>query len=137
MRGRLPVTVDNSESAERDGCIYLHKFLASDWSRDLHDHPKRFVSIGLWGGYVEERLVRHPYHHLGDSRSWRDRRQYKAPWIRTFPANHIHRVRVTPKGCWTLVLVGGTTREWGFWVTPFKWMHNRPYRAMFGGDEKC
>ena len=34
--------------------VYLHKFVADDWSRDMHDHPKRFVSIGLWGSYVEE-----------------------------------------------------------------------------------
>lgn len=24
--------------------IYLHKFVGDDWSRDLHDHPKRFIS---------------------------------------------------------------------------------------------
>ena len=34
--------------------LYLHKFIGSDWSRDLHDHPKRFISIGLWGSYIEE-----------------------------------------------------------------------------------
>ena len=32
--------------------IYLHHFVGDDWSRDLHDHPKRFISIGLKGGYV-------------------------------------------------------------------------------------
>ena len=34
--------------------IYLHKFVGNDWSRDRHDHPKRFISIGLWGSYLEE-----------------------------------------------------------------------------------
>jgi hypothetical protein len=29
--------------------VYLHHFVADDWSFDLHDHPKRFVSIGLRG----------------------------------------------------------------------------------------
>ena len=33
---------------------YLHRYLGSDWARDLHDHPKVFWSIGLWGGYVEQ-----------------------------------------------------------------------------------
>ena len=34
--------------------LYLHHFVGSDWSRDPHDHPKRFISIGLWGSYIEE-----------------------------------------------------------------------------------
>jgi hypothetical protein len=25
--------------------IYLHHFVGDDWSLDLHDHPKRFISI--------------------------------------------------------------------------------------------
>ena len=33
---------------------YLHRYRGSDWARDLHDHPKVFWSIGLWGGYVEQ-----------------------------------------------------------------------------------
>lgn len=34
--------------------IYLRHFVADDWSRGLHDHPKRFISIGLWGWYIED-----------------------------------------------------------------------------------
>lgn len=34
--------------------VYLHHFVGDDWSRDMHDHPKRFLSIGLRGRYVEE-----------------------------------------------------------------------------------
>ena len=33
---------------------YLHRYLGSDWALDLHDHPKVFWSVGLWGGYVEK-----------------------------------------------------------------------------------
>lgn len=29
--------------------IYLHRFVGDDLCKDLHDHPKRFVSIGLRG----------------------------------------------------------------------------------------
>ncbi len=108
--------------------VYVHRFVADDWSRDLHDHPKRFVSIGLWGRYTE--------HGPGGRR-----REYRAPWIRTFPASHIHRITLpracggcgTPEGhahrdplgcyiplflpleCWTLIVVGRPVREWGFW----------------------
>lgn len=82
--------------------IYLHHFVGDDWSRDLHDHPKRFISIGLRGWYIEET----PTH---------GKRIYRAPWIRTFPATHIHRLAVPSKNCWTLVIVLKPVREWGFW----------------------
>ena len=86
--------------------VYLHKFVGDDWSRDLHDHPKRFISIGIWGSYLEVYGfgVQGPF-----SRRWR------APWFRSFPAEHRHRI-TTPWGhCWTLVIVGAPEREWGFW----------------------
>ncbi len=82
--------------------VYIHRFVADDWSRDLHDHPKRFVSIGLSGGYTEE--------------TPRGFRHYAAPWIRTFPAEHIHRVALGKHHeCWTLVIVFRASRQWGFW----------------------
>ena len=91
----------------RERNVYLHRFVGSDWSRDLHNHPKRFVSIGLWGGYVEE--TPHP------DPDGVALRTYRAPWIRTFPAEHIHRL-IMPAGwtCWTLVFTGNVTQPWGF-----------------------
>ena len=62
--------------------IYLQHFIGDDWSLDLHDHPRRFISFGLWGRYLEET----PH----------GSRWYVAPWIRTFPAKHIHRI-IQPK----------------------------------------
>lgn len=95
--------------------LYLHHFVGNDWSLDFHDHPKRFISIGLKGQYWEDvpvdkkgyddfRLTRGCY-----SKAW------IAPWIRSFPANHIHRLRVPYKNTWTLVIVLRPVREWGFW----------------------
>lgn len=82
--------------------VYLHHFVGDDWSRDMHDHPKRFISIGLCGKYCEET----PH----------GERIYRAPWIRTFPAHHIHRLRlVGGEECWTLVIVLRAVRQWGFW----------------------
>lgn len=82
---------------------YLHHFVGSDWSRHLHCHPKRFVSIGLWGGYVEE---------TPDGE-----REYRAPWIRVFPHYHIHRLKLGRfKSCWTLVFVGREVSDWGFYT---------------------
>jgi len=90
--------------------VYVHHFVGDDWSRDMHDHPKRFVSIGLAGQYLEEtprpNSLRRPINE----------RIYRAPWIRTFPAHHIHRLRMIGRGdCWTLVIVFRATRPWGFW----------------------
>ncbi len=81
--------------------VYVHKFVADDWSRDLHDHPKRFISIGLWGSYIEE--------------TPQGERVYRAPWIRTFPAEHVHRLRLRSRVCWTLVITLRAVRPWGFY----------------------
>lgn len=93
---------------------YLHHFVGDDWSLDLHDHPKRFISIGLWGWYLEETPspVKNP---LVDPDRLRLVKKYHAPWIRTFGATHIHRLSVPSKSCWTLVIVLKPVREWGFW----------------------
>jgi hypothetical protein len=81
--------------------IYLHHFVGDDWSLDLHDHPKRFISIGLKGWYREETPS--------------SQCEYHAPWLRTFAAEHIHRLTVPSKNCWTLVIVLKPVRSWGFW----------------------
>lgn len=90
--------------------VYLHKFVGDDWSTDLHDHPKRFISIGLRGRYVEiTECKRRPgilqYH------DWR------APWFRSLAATHKHRLRMVPgETCWTICIVLRPVREWGFWA---------------------
>lgn len=102
---------------------YLHHFIGEDWSRDLHDHPKRFISIGIWGSYVE-------YTPIGRT-DWSNEngqiviaRVFRAPWIRSFPATHIH--RLSAKNCWTIVIVLKTEREWGFWHAG-RFIHWRSY----------
>lgn len=92
---------------------YLHHFVGDDWSLDLHDHPKRFISIGLWGSYVE--LT--PF--LPADSEWAKlgpvRTTYSAPWVRSFSANYIHRIVVPSRSCWTLCVVLKNVRPWGFW----------------------
>lgn len=34
--------------------LYLHHFVGDDWARDMHDHPKRFITVGLWGGTMKK-----------------------------------------------------------------------------------
>lgn len=166
-----------------DYAVMLHRFLGDDWSRDLHDHPKRFISIGLWGGYIEETpasladgrwevatdtdgamvrvrwsqpaadgahlYVRHypntswgrmacdthveDFERRGVSPTewgWRPgvtRRAYRAPWVRTFPADYVHRIVLDGgRGAWTLCIVLKATRKWGFW-TRQGWVFWRDY----------
>lgn len=95
--------------------VYLHYFVGDDWSQDQHDHPKRFISIGLWGGYIEETPTGEVH--------------YRAPWFRTFPAEHIHRLRLGQhRCCWTLVIVLKPVRPWGFWHDG-RWIPWREYVA--------
>src|SRR5258707_130856 len=97
--------------------VYLHHFVGDDWSRDLHDHPKRFISLGLWGWYLEETPIAGPELIVGELPEFHPTKikRYQAPWIRTFPATHVHRITVPSKNCWTLVIVLTPVREWGFW----------------------
>ena len=103
--------------ATRWGKLYLHHFVGNDWSGDLHDHPKRFVSIGLRVSYIEQ--------SLDGFRLWR------APWIRSFGATHRHRLYASD--CWTLVWVGRPVREWGFWQEGH-WIHWSEYVSGPAGD---
>jgi hypothetical protein len=99
--------------------IYLHHFVGDDWSRDLHDHPKRFISIGLKGAYRET---------VGAGSDLQGYETiYRAPWIRTFPATHIHRLSlINGRPCWTLVIVCRAVRDWGFWHDGV-WIHWKTY----------
>ena len=117
--------------------LYLHHFRCPD-ARSLHDHPKRFVTIGIRGGYVEEvetvRLM-----DVGSGKPLRtlrrERRQYRAPWIRTFPARHAHRVRPSRRGCWTLAWVGPKLREWGF-LHNDEWIPWQRFREVYD-ERRC
>jgi hypothetical protein len=103
--------------------IYLHHFVADDWARDFHDHPKRFISIGLRGRYLEETPS--------------GSRVFKAPWVRSFPATHAHRIRMINGGrCWTLVIVLKAVRKWGF-LTREGWVPWRRYTADKSAGGNC
>ncbi len=119
--------------------VYLHQFLASDDDRALHDHPWWFFSLILKGGYTEVTeagAVARSGVIGGRYGGWNR-------WDRTIafrPAAFRHRVELwtqlcetgrddqRPRGgplvrtwrhceipCWTVIVTGPRTREWGFW----------------------
>jgi hypothetical protein len=108
--------------------VYLHKFVGDDWSSDLHDHPKRFISIGLRGAYREATPPAEGSQDVGELLTGVSWRTYTAPWIRTFPAEHKHRLELLEdrRPCWTLVIVLRSVRDWGFW-TRKGWIFWRDY----------
>lgn len=102
----------------RFGRICLHRFHRGDDDPDQHDHPWSFVTLILWGGYVEE---------FGADR----RRRWRRPgFIGYRPANHRHRVEIEPgRETWSLLWIAADQRpDWGFY-TATGFVHWRRYVA--------
>lgn len=84
------------------GSIRLHHWRHSDDLRYPHDHAWDFLTIILYGSYLDvspDEL---------DKLDWGQLAFRKA--------EHKHSVRITSKHCWTLMFTGPERRVWGFWV---------------------
>lgn len=93
--------------------LRLHHFFKPDVDRCLHDHPWGFLTLILWGGYVEQ------------TETGLHRRRPGQVLIRR--ATFRHSVVELPRGhCWTLILMGPKWREWGFF-TREGWKHWRVF----------
>ena len=150
--GEVGISAEDTDSAymhrwrllalTRGRKLYLHHFFGNDWSMDFHNHPKAFISIGLFGSYVEHQLTeiitvveKHggaPVHSLTPMNVVKIRK-YNAPWIRRFGPEHTHRV-ACEKSCWTLVYVGPHVQSWGFYRLG-KWIPYREYIKHFGSGD--
>jgi hypothetical protein len=89
--------------------VYLHWINESDTDRDLHDHPWRFWSLILRGGYTET-VSDHPG-APPVSRYWP-----RWSWHH-MPLRSAHRIIALVDETVTLVIVGRRVRVWGFWTT--------------------
>lgn len=90
--------------------VYLHRFVASDPGRGLHNHPwKRALSFVLCGVYEETRML--------DARA--DNRLEKR-WLRPGRCNYIsgdvfHRINIPADSeCWSLFIHAPKAGSWGF-----------------------
>lgn len=91
--------------------IHVHHFNRGDLDPCLHDHPYRFVTFILAGGYMEVMP-------LGE--------RWRPPGTMLYrPAKFAHRI-VALKPAWSLVFAGRKWRTWGFFS-------KRGWRAWFPG----
>jgi hypothetical protein len=115
--------------------LAIHQFHRSDNDRHYHDHPWNFISIILKGSYIEhfppEQLKNFDV-GFEDNRFLRDIQQAHRRWdIIKRPKEWKHWVELPEilgevplydlngrvhifKECWTLVLLYGKRRDWGF-----------------------
>ena len=100
--------------------LYLHRFLASDDDRALHDHPWYSLSLILRGRYLE-------IFRAGGEGPVLDR-ICRAGRLYLRRAKTAHRIALIEGGgeVWTLFLTGPTIREWGF-LCPQGWRVSRDF----------
>ena len=96
--------------------VKLHNILLSD-DDCMHDHPWKFISIILKGGYVE--------HTPGIGSKDVSKKIYHPGNILVRPAHWIHRLEIH-QPAWTLVITFKKVRLWGFftrngWVPHYKY----------------
>jgi hypothetical protein len=77
--------------------IFLHQLTCPIWPDHCHDHPWKFLSLILWGGYEEFHLGKITFRPIGS--------------LLYRPATFSHNV-VTRGTCWSLVIVGSKSRNW-------------------------
>jgi len=90
--------------------VYLHRFVASDPGRGLHNHPWRHaLSLLLCGTYQETRMLK------ADSDNMLQRRQLHAGNLNCISGDVYHRINIAPGSeCWSLFVHAPKTRDWGF-----------------------
>jgi hypothetical protein len=88
--------------------VYLHWINEPDTDRDIHDHPWRFWSLILRGGYTEE-----IYERLAPIIAKRRWRQWSAHHM---PITMAHRITSVEPKTVTLVITGRRVRDWCFWT---------------------
>jgi hypothetical protein len=104
--------------------IFLHHILRSDEDEEMHDHPWNFVSFILWSGYYEVLPVK------GRPGVPDLPRRLRGGDVVRHRAADAHRLVLT-QPAWTLVIVTGKKRHWGFWTErgwePYEVFLNRKY----------
>ena len=95
--------------------LKIHQILRADDDRCSHDHPWWMLRLILKGGYTEI----HGDNQTAVLKPWRPWAPWRIYWC---PTTFKHRITSLTNGpSWTLALVGGKSRPWGFF-TKNGWM---------------
>jgi hypothetical protein len=85
--------------------VFLHRFVNSDPSDEVHSHPWAWsASLILAGGYREHRC-------RGEVRTVTT---FRPGDVNVIGADDLHRIELLEAECWTLFLVGDFAAPWGF-----------------------
>ncbi len=90
--------------------VYLHRFVASDPGRGLHNHPWNHAISWVISGSYEEIRMRGPRedHRLQS-------RRLGAGSFNLIGGRVFHRINIKPQSeCWSLFIHGPTAKDWGF-----------------------
>ena len=109
--------------------IYLHRFVASDPGRALHNHPWRSaLSLVLSGRYHETRLD-NP-HRGGRLHN----RLVSAGHINYISGRIYHRINLQPgEEAWSLFIHSASHRSWGFLDVSSRQFSYTDHNAVIGG----
>jgi hypothetical protein len=116
--------------------IKVHHIIKSD-DACLHDHPWKFISLILKGGYHEVLImdpsIVAPDEQIASYVPYMPQTWYGPGSLLVRRAEMAHRL-ILPKGktCWTLVITFHKTKIWGFF-TKFGWV---PW-FKYSTQEKC
>lgn len=150
----IPWREPKDDRAEARFKLMVHHFLPNADDRDLHDHPRPFWTLVLRGFYDDIKpcdwckSTGNMYHDvegerqtdgycLGCGSTGMVLRERMGPGkLRFRPASHVHRTKVGPSGCWTLVLMGPLQRRWGFWHLG-EWWYWKDHERVFGFGMRC
>ena len=108
--------------------LRLHRFLASDEDRAVHDHPWWFITLPFtsYGEFIEPKGK----DGQGQDEQTDGQEIYRTvtAWRPHFRASNFrHRVEITQAPSWTLVVTGPKSNEWGFWQGQ-EFVHNRDWQ---------
>lgn len=104
--------------------IYFHKIFQSDGDRDLHDHPWDFLSILVWGNYIE----------TTPGRNYRLKKWFNFHWAEDLHQLTLFKKNGVEQPVYTIILRGRRKRDWGF-MTRYGWVRWDVYNRQKIGNE--
>jgi hypothetical protein len=102
--------------------LYLHWINEPDADRHPHDHPWRFWSLVLYGGYTER-----VHKAISDTGRLHNCTRWS---LHSMPIDQAHQITLVLPNTLTLILTGRRRRVWRFWTE-----HGKvPWREYLGLD---